>query len=130
MLRLLGILTIAECLINMSLTRNFLVIPAELGEPCVNFDSVKTRVPVQDELLNLSSFENKDGSITVSSDVSLLFNQQRLENRLTPDQLREYLNRYTPNQSVYKQKMDDDMLLSTLKSRHIQSLCFNSIRFN
>lgn len=122
MLRLFVILTIAECLIDMSLLRKFLIFPAELGEQNVDFDSKNTRVSVQDELLNLSTFENEDGSITVMNDISLLFNQQRLENRLTPDQLREYINRYTPNRSVYRNKMDDDMLLDTLKSRHIQSL--------
>lgn len=30
--------------------------------------------------------------------------------------------RYTPNKSVYTAQLDDDTLLSTLKSRHIQSL--------
>jgi hypothetical protein len=36
--------------------------------------------------------------------------------------LREYIQRYTPNKSVYTAQLDDDTLLSTLKSRHIQSL--------
>ena len=33
-----------------------------------------------------------------------------------------YIQRYTPNKSVYTAQLDDDTLLSTLKSRHIQSL--------
>ena len=37
-------------------------------------------------------------------------------------ELREYIQRYTPNRSVYTAQLDDDTLLSTLKSRHIQSL--------
>lgn len=87
-----------------------------------SFDVVHTKVPVQDKLMQLSTVQGKDGSITVSTDVSLIFNQQRLENKLTAGELREYIQRYTPNKSVYTAQLDDDTLLSTLKSRHIQSL--------
>ena len=87
-----------------------------------SFDVAHTKVPVQDKLLQLSTVENKDGSITISNDITLIFNQQRLENKLTADELREYIKRYTPNKSVYTAQLDDDTLLSTLKSRHIQSL--------
>ena len=86
------------------------------------FDVAHTKVPVQDKLMQLSTFKNKDGSITVSTDISLIFNQQRLENKLTASELREYIQRYTPNKSVYTAQLDDDTLLNTLKSRHIQSL--------
>lgn len=86
------------------------------------FDVAHTKVPVQDKLMQLSTVKNKDGSITISTDVSLIFNQQRLENKLTAGELREYIQRYTPNKSVYTAQLDDDTLLSTLKSRHIQSL--------
>ena len=41
---------------------------------------------------------------------------------MTAGELREYIQRYTPNKSVYTAQLDDDTLLSTLKSRHIQSL--------
>lgn len=87
-----------------------------------SFDSAHTRVPVQDKLMQLSTVVNKDGSIVISNDISLIFNQQRLENKLTASELREYIQRYTPNKSVYTAQLDDDTLLSTLKSRHIQSL--------
>jgi hypothetical protein len=87
-----------------------------------SFDLAHTRVPVQDRLMQLSTVELKDGSIVVSSDITLIFNQQRLENKLTANELREYIQRYTPNKSVYTAQLDDDTLLSTLKSRHIQSL--------
>lgn len=87
-----------------------------------SFDAKHTRVPVQDKLMQLSTFKSKDGSITVSTDISLIFNQQRLENKLTASELREYIQRYTPNRSVYTAQLDDETLLSTLKSRHIQSL--------
>ena len=87
-----------------------------------SFDVACSKVPVQDKLMQLSTVQGKDGSITVSTDISLIFNQQRLENKLTASELREYIQRYTPNKSVYTAQLDDDTLLSTLKSRHIQSL--------
>nr|DAI02895.1 MAG TPA: hypothetical protein [Microviridae sp.] len=87
-----------------------------------SFDASHTKVPVQDKLMQLSTVENKDGSITVSTDISLIFNQQRLENKITASELREYIQRYTPNKSVYTAQLDDETLLNTLKSRHIQSL--------
>lgn len=88
-----------------------------------SFDAKHTRVPVQDKLMQLSTVVNEDGSITVSNDISLIFNQQRLDNKLTATELREYIQRYTPNKSVYTAQLDDKALLNTLKSRHIQSLC-------
>lgn len=87
-----------------------------------SFDAKHTKVPVQDKLMQLSTVTCKDGSVVVSTDISLIFNQQRLENKLTASELREYIQRYTPNKSVYTAQLDDDTLLSTLKSRHIQSL--------
>ena len=87
-----------------------------------SFDIAHTKVPVQDKLMQLSTMTLKDGSVVVSSDISLIFNQQRLENKITASELREYIQRYTPNKSVYTAQLDDDILLSTLKSRHIQSL--------
>lgn len=86
------------------------------------FDVSHTKVPVQDKLMQLSTVKCKDGSITISTDISLIFNQQRLENKLTASELREYIQRYTPNKSVYTAQLDDETLLNTLKSRHIQSL--------
>lgn len=87
-----------------------------------SFDVAHTKVPVQDKLMQLSTVVCKDGSIVVSTDISLIFNQQRLDNKITASELREYIQRYTPNKSVYTAQLDDDILLSTLKSRHIQSL--------
>lgn len=87
-----------------------------------SFDAKHTKVPVQDTLMQLSTVKNEDGSITISTDISLIFNQQRLENKLNASELREYIQRYTPNRSVYTAQLDDETLLNTLKSRHIQSL--------
>ena len=87
-----------------------------------SFDAKSTKVPVQDKLMQLSTFKNKDGSISISTDISLVFNQQRLGNKLTASELREYIQRYSPNKSVYTAQLDDETLLNTLKSRHVQSL--------
>lgn len=116
MLKLFVIWIIPECRIDMR-KKNFV-------EHTFNasFDVKHTRVPVQDTLMQLSTVKNEDGSITVSTDISLIFNQQRLENKLTASELREFIQRYTPNKSVYTARLDDETLLNTLKSRHIQSL--------
>lgn len=116
MLKLFETWITPECLIDMK--------KKEYIEHTFNysFDAKHTRVPVQDKLMQLSTIENKDGSITVSTDISLIFNQQRLENKLTASELREYIQRYTPNRSVYTAQLDDETLLNTLKSRHVQSL--------
>jgi hypothetical protein len=87
-----------------------------------SFDVAHSKVPVQDKLMQLSTVVSKYGSVTISTDISLIFNQQRLENKLTASELREYIQRYTPNRSVYTAQLDDETLLNTLKSRHIQSL--------
>lgn len=116
MLKLFVIWIIPECRIDMK--------KKEYLQHDFNgsFDLLHTKVPVQDKLMHLSTMTLKDGSVVVSSDISLIFNQQRLENKLTASELREYIQRYTPNRSVYTAQLDDDMLLSTLKSRHVQSL--------
>lgn len=107
---------IPECLIDMK-KKEYLQ-----HEFNGSFDVMHTKVPVQDKLMQLSTVVDKDGSITISTDISLIFNQQRLENKITASELREYIQRYTPNKSVYTAQLDDDTLLNTLKSRHIQSL--------
>ena len=116
MLKLFVIWIIPECRIDMK-KKEYLQ-----HEFNGSFDLLHTKVPVQDKLMQLSTVELKDGSVVVSSDITLIFNQQRLENKLTAGELREYIQRYTPNKSVYTAQLDDDTLLSTLKSRHIQSL--------
>ena len=87
-----------------------------------DYDSKKSKFVVRDKLIVLSSYVDSDNVFHVLNDISLLFNQQRLENRLSPAELREMFNRYSPNKSRYLAQLDDDTLLSTLKSRHIQSL--------
>lgn len=87
-----------------------------------DYDSKKSKFAVCDKLMSLSSYEDESGVFHLLNDISLLFNQQRIENRISPSELREMFNRYSPNKSRYLAQLDDDTLLSTLKSKHIQSL--------
>lgn len=87
-----------------------------------DYDSKKSKFAVRDKLMILSSYEDENGVFHLLNDISLLFNQQRIENRISPSELREMFNRYSPNKSRYLAQLDDDTLLSTLKSKHIQSL--------
>ena len=87
-----------------------------------DYDSKKSKFAVRDKLMSLSSYEDENGVFYLLNDISLLFNQQRIENRISPSELREMFNRYSPNKSRYLAQLDDDTLLSTLKSKHIQSL--------
>ena len=81
-----------------------------------DYDSKKSKFAVRDKLVELSSYIDDSGVF------HMLNNQQRLENRIAPTELREMFNRFSPNKSRYLAQLDDDTLLSTLKSRHIQSL--------
>ena len=87
-----------------------------------DYDSKKSKYAVKDKLMSLSCYADDSGVFYLLNDISLLFNQQRLENRIAPSELREMFNRFSPNKSRYLAQLDDDTLLSTLKSRHIQSL--------
>ena len=93
MLKLFVIWIIPECRIDMK-KKEYLQ-----HEFNGSFDLLHTKVPVHDKLMQLSTVELKDGSVVVSSDITLIFNQQRLENKLTAGELREYIQRYTPNKS-------------------------------
>lgn len=62
-------------------------------------------------------------SIRVTSDIHMLFNQQRLD-KLTRTQLVEYFDNLSvsePKMSDLRKKMTDDQLCSFVKSRFIQS---------
>lgn len=87
-----------------------------------DYDSKKSRFAVRDKLMPLSSYKDENDVFHLLNDISLLFNQQRIENRISLSELREMFNRYSPNKSRYLAQLDDDTLLSTLKSKHIQSL--------
>ena len=99
-LKLFEIWIIPECLIDMK-KKEYLQY-----EFNGSFGIAHTKVPVQDKLMQLATVNNKDGSVTISNDITLIFNQQRLENKITASELREYIQRYTPNKSVYTAQLD------------------------
>ena len=47
-----------------------------------NYDSKKSKYAVKDKLMSLSCYTDDSGVFHLLNDISLLFNQQRLENRL------------------------------------------------
>lgn len=82
----------------------------------------ESKCPVSSPVENLRRVENVDGSISMISDVTLLMDQQRLSNLLTPEQLRSYLDATAEiHSSPYSTQLSDDDLLQTLKSRYIQT---------
>jgi hypothetical protein len=74
--------------------------------------------------LNIIEHEGEDGvSYSIISDVSLLFDQKRLNSTLGPDTVRVWLNSLGDSASTLIPKdMTDDQLFSAVKSRHIQGL--------
>lgn len=74
--------------------------------------------------LNIIEHEGDDGvSYSIISDVSLLFDQKRLNSTLGPDTVRVWLNSLGDSASALIPKnMTDDQLFSAVKSRHIQGL--------
>ena len=49
-----------------------------------DYDSKKSKFAVRDKLMSLSSYEDENGVFHLLNDISLLFNQQRIENRISP----------------------------------------------
>lgn len=74
--------------------------------------------------LNIIEHEGEDGvSYSIISDVSLLFDQKRLNSTLGPDTVRVWLNSLGDSASALIPKnMTDDQLFFAVKSRHIQGL--------
>ena len=74
--------------------------------------------------LNIIEHEGDDGvSYSIISDVSLLFDQRRLNGVLGADTVRVWLNSLGDSASALIPKnMTDDQLFSAVKSRHIQGL--------
>ena len=49
-----------------------------------DYDSKKSKFAVRDKLIELSSYIDDSGVFHMLNDITLLFNQQRLENRIAP----------------------------------------------
>lgn len=70
---------------------------------------------------SLRFYTDEDGSIHMNSDVNLLMNAERIRNQIGEENYLNIVRSIQPSRSPYKQKLDDDALISTLKSRYLQS---------
>lgn len=70
---------------------------------------------------SLRFYTDEDGCIRMNSDVNLLMNAERIRNQIGEENYLSIVRSIQPSRSPYKQKMDDDALISTLKSRYLQS---------
>lgn len=67
--------------------------------------------------------ENADGSVRYVSDVSLLFNEDRIINDIGEDNFRNLIRsmQEMPSSPYYDAGLTDEQLIETVKSRYIQS---------
>lgn len=89
----------------------------------LNFSSFYVPSPVDDFTYEKVTQSGCDESITLTSDIAMLFNQQRLD-RCSKDSLLDYFNslsRSSSSLSELRSKLNDDQLMSIVKSRYIQS---------
>lgn len=87
------------------------------------FSSFYTPTPVDEFTFEKVSVTGLDDSITLTSDIAMLFNQQRLD-RCSNESLIQYfesLSRTSSPLSELRSKLSDDQLISIVKSRYIQS---------
>lgn len=82
-----------------------------------------TVVPTIRPIDNLIRRENTDGSYRVVSDVTLLFNEDRLLNDLGEDNLRNLVRsmQTNPSSPYVDLGLSDEQLMETVKSRYLQS---------
>lgn len=96
-----------ECLINMR-ERSLLL---------------NTIVPSVRPIDTLLRRENEDGSYRIVSDVTLLFNEDRIINDLGEDNLRNLVRsmQTNPSSPYVDSNLTDEQLMETIKSRYLQS---------
>lgn len=70
---------------------------------------------------SLRFYTDEDDCIHMNSDVNLLMNAERIRNQIGEENYLNIVRSIQPSRSPYKQKLDDDALISTLKSRYLQS---------
>lgn len=89
----------------------------------LEFSVFYTPTPVDEFTFEKVSVPGSDDSITLTSDITMLFNQQRLD-RCSRDALIQYfdgLARISSDFSALRSKLSDDQLMSIVKSRYLQS---------
>lgn len=95
----------------------------EPGNQDLEFSSFFVPTPVEEFTFEPISSPGLEDSNTLTSDIAMLFNQQRLD-RCSKDSLLEYFNTLSRNNSAFSElrsKLNDDQLISIVKSRYIQS---------
>lgn len=95
----------------------------ERGNLDLNFSAFYVPTPVDEFTFEKVICPGCDESISITSDVAMLFNQQRLD-RCSKDLLLDYfdsLSRSSSALSELRSKLNDDQLISIVKSRYIQS---------
>lgn len=95
----------------------------EKGNMDLEFSAFYVPTPVDEFTFEKVSVPGSDDSVTLTSDISMLFNQQRLD-RCSRDALIQYfdsLGRTSSDFSALRSKLSDDQLISIVKSRYIQS---------
>lgn len=95
----------------------------ERGNMDLVFSNFYAPTPVDEFTYEKVSVPGSDDSITLTSDISMLFNQQRLD-RCSRDALIQYfdgLARSSSDFSALRSKLSDDQLISIVKSRYLQS---------
>lgn len=70
---------------------------------------------------SLRFYTDEDDCIHMNSDVNLLMNAERIRNQIGEENYLNIVRSIQPSRSPYKQKLDDDALIETLKSRYLQS---------
>lgn len=70
---------------------------------------------------SLRFYTDEDDCIHMNSDVNLLMNAERIRNQIGEENYLNIVRSIQPSRSPYKQQLDDDALISTLKSRYLQS---------
>ena len=70
---------------------------------------------------SLRFYTDEDCCVHMNSDVNLLMNAERIRNQIGEENYLNIIRSIQPSRSPYKQKLDDDALISTLKSRYLQS---------
>lgn len=96
---------------------------AEQGNMDLSFSSFYTPTPVDEFTFEKVAEPGSDESIILTSDVAMLFNQQRLD-RCSNESLIQYfesMSRTSSSLSELRSKLNDDQLISIVKSRYIQS---------
>lgn len=78
-------------------------------------------VVVVQPIESLRFYTDEDGCIRMNSDVNLLMNAERIRNQIGEENYLNIVRSIQPSRSPYMQKLDDDALISTLKSRYLQS---------